>query len=76
MIVNYHSPRIFELHGCIIVSKAEGGLNRATGSSSSILRWVVATIHKGNSLDNIPAKAILLQHLGDIGEENYILDQS
>ena len=38
MIVNYHSPWIFGLHGCIIVSKAGGGLNRATGSSSSLLR--------------------------------------
>ena len=26
------------LHGCIIVSKAPGGLNTITGSSSSILR--------------------------------------
>ena len=35
-----------------------------------------ATMHKGDSLDNNPAKAIMLRHLGDIGEESCILDES
>jgi hypothetical protein len=35
-----------------------------------------ATMHKGNSLDNNPAKTIMLRHLGDIEEEGCILDQS
>ena len=35
-----------------------------------------ATMHKGDSLDNNPAKAIILRCLGDIGGESCILDQS
>ena len=60
------------LHGCIIVSKAPGGLNTITGSSSSILRWPQWA--GGTHLDSNPAN--MLQHLGDIGEESCILYQS
>lgn len=68
--------QFFGLHDCIIVSKAGGAV--LTELPVQALVYYESTMHKpeGNSLDNNPAKAIMLQHLGDIGEESCILDQS